>query len=233
MSASEGPSPKRRWQSSPQGSAAADGPREVGQIAANSPLKIPSRPKPPAHVMLGLQSFIVRPSSLSILQAVVSVQILLISMLRLNAASRIGAFIVRMGSHPPGPTYLAKHGPIKGLILELRNKSILHQIYDPNELAHVDAEISQWWNAVQHLIYPIDSELDFNPQSAQEPRSSVQLNPTHKLLLVVQKQNRSFCFTTLLSLLVTTLLPSRQQRKNVSVFQKRSSGTFIDSSPVI
>jgi hypothetical protein len=30
-------------------------------------------------------------------------------------------------------------------------------------------------------------ELAFNPQFAQEPRSSVQLNPAHKLLLVVQK----------------------------------------------
>ena len=43
-----------------------------------------------------LQPLIVQPSSLPGLQAVVSVQIFLISMLRLNAASRLGGLIVRM-----------------------------------------------------------------------------------------------------------------------------------------
>ena len=92
-----------------------------------------------------------------------------------------------IGPHLLLPTYLSKHGRIDGLILELRSKSVLHQIDDSDELAHVDAEISQWWNAVQDLVYTIDSELAFNPQFAQKPRSSVQLNPAHKLLLVVQK----------------------------------------------
>jgi Fungal specific transcription factor domain len=50
-------------------------------------------------VMLALQSFIVWPPSLPNLQAVVSVQPFLISMLRLDAVSRIGAFIVRMALH--------------------------------------------------------------------------------------------------------------------------------------
>ena len=49
-----------------------------------------------------------------------------------------------IGPHLLLPTYLSKHGRNDGLILELRSKSILHQIYDSDELAHVDAEISQW-----------------------------------------------------------------------------------------
>jgi hypothetical protein len=51
------------------------------------------------EAMLALQSLIIRPSSLPGLQAAVSVQLFLISMLRLNAASRIGGFIVRMALH--------------------------------------------------------------------------------------------------------------------------------------
>lgn len=61
----------------------------------------------PAHLVFhttdeaisALQSFIVRPSSLPNLQAVVSIQVFLVSMLRLNAASRIGGFVVRMALH--------------------------------------------------------------------------------------------------------------------------------------
>jgi hypothetical protein len=231
------------------------------------------------EAILALQSFIVQPSSLPNLQAVVSIQIFLISMLRLNAASRIGGFIVRMalhlglhrcparfeqfsaaeveirrrlfwsiyslerylsqslglpldlrdddldvcyfdnethqssdavpnrspqgttatgssglasvcssiinkniGSHLLLPTFLAKHGRIKGLILELRNKSINHRLSDPDELVYIDAEISRWWNAAQDLVDPIDLEIDPNNQPI-----SAQLNSSQKLLLIVQK----------------------------------------------
>jgi hypothetical protein len=51
------------------------------------------------EAIFALQCLIARPSSLRNLQAVVSVQLFLISMLRLNAASRIGGLIVRMALH--------------------------------------------------------------------------------------------------------------------------------------
>jgi hypothetical protein len=83
---------------------------------------------------------------------------------------------------------LAKHGRIKGLILELRNKSVLHSHSNPDKLARVDAEISRWWNAAQDLVDPINVDLDSNSQFTPENQfSSVQLNPSHKLLLLVQK----------------------------------------------
>lgn len=64
-------------------------------------------PLPPAHLSFRtidealsvVQPLIVRSASLSNLQAVVSVQIFLISMLRLNAASRLGGLIVRTLFH--------------------------------------------------------------------------------------------------------------------------------------
>lgn len=46
-----------------------------------------------------LQSLLVRPSALPVLQAAVSIQLFLISMLRLNTASRVGGMIVRMSYH--------------------------------------------------------------------------------------------------------------------------------------
>jgi hypothetical protein len=46
-----------------------------------------------------LQPLLIHPPSISALQAAVSIQIFLISMLRLNAASRIGGLIVRMSYH--------------------------------------------------------------------------------------------------------------------------------------
>jgi hypothetical protein len=93
-----------------------------------------------------------------------------------------------IGSHLLLPTFLAKHGHIKGLILELRNKSINHRFSDPDELAHVDAEISRWWNTAQDLVDPIDLELDPNNQFSRNNHPIlVPLNSSQKLLLIVQK----------------------------------------------
>jgi hypothetical protein len=82
------------------------------------------------------------------------------------------------------PSFLAKHGRIKGLILELRNKSILHSNFDPDEQAHIDAEISQWWNAAQDVVDPID---DSKSSSGPNQPSPVHLKSSHRLLLMVQK----------------------------------------------
>lgn len=51
------------------------------------------------EALSSLQPLLTHPSSLPALQAAVSIQLFLISMLRLNAASRIGGLIVRMSYH--------------------------------------------------------------------------------------------------------------------------------------
>lgn len=93
------------------------------------------------------------------------------------------------------PTALAKHGRIKGLILELRNKSILHSRTDPDDVSHIDAEISKWWNDAQELLDPLslDSFASWNSQnqgdgfSLPATTTSQPLKSSHKLLLLVQK----------------------------------------------
>jgi hypothetical protein len=238
-----------------------------------------------------IQPLLIHPPSLPALQAAVSIQIFLISMLRLNAASRVGGLIVRMSYHLglhrcpsrfPGfsstevdirrrlfwsiycierylsqalglplelkdddldvcfpdqelhtstngsnsnlisslgekiqvmsmfcfgvanmskesqrlmlPKALAKHGRIKGLILELRNKSVLHRTTDPDEVAHIDAEISKWWNDTQELLdpLPVDGPAMWSSHTQEEAYAAgnttpYSLKPSHKLLLLVQK----------------------------------------------
>jgi Fungal specific transcription factor domain len=51
------------------------------------------------EALTGLQLVLVKPTSMLALQGAVSVQLFLVSMLRLNAASRVGALIVRMAFH--------------------------------------------------------------------------------------------------------------------------------------
>jgi hypothetical protein len=231
----------------------------------------------------GLSPILIQPSTLASLQAIVSIQVFLVSMLRLNAASRLGGTIVRIAFHlglhrcparfkqfssadadmrrrlfwsiyclerylaqslglpldlkdddidvcypdnelhtrddvsscnfEPShgmtcfplslwsiisdfidprrlylPACLARHGRIKGLILELRNKSVFHSKSDPDEVAHVDAEIFKWWNEAQDLLDPsYMSEYGV----VGDPRGSNPtpdlLKPSHKLLIIVQK----------------------------------------------
>lgn len=84
------------------------------------------------------------------------------------------------------PAFLAKHGRIKGLILELRNKSILHSNFDPDEQIRIDSEISRWWNAAQDLVDPVALEMDVSAANRQN-KPPTHLKSSHKLLLVVQK----------------------------------------------
>ncbi|KAG4438655.1 hypothetical protein IFR05_005836 [Cadophora sp. M221] len=226
----------------------------------------------PAHLIFNtiddavscLSPILLKSPTISGLQAALSVQVFLISILRLNTASRFGGLIVRiafhlgihrcparyaqfavaeedirrrlfwtiyslerflaqslglpidlkdadvdvcppfaelhLGSHrvrddqeqPPDqrlfllPTFLARISKIKGLILELRHISLNHRVADPDEVAHIEAEISKWWNEVRDFIdpeSPDDSSLD-SPDSII-PKSLLQ--PSHRLLLILQK----------------------------------------------
>ncbi|CAG8890694.1 unnamed protein product [Penicillium egyptiacum] len=203
------------------------------------------------HVMQDVQSLLEEPTSLSLLQSAFTAQLALTSLLRLNAASRVGGVITRTAFHLglhrcprrfscfsseeadircrlfwsiyslerylsqalgiplsirdddidvcyPGAErhssttvkcpddrrlrllcHLAKFARIRGLIVELRNKSILHSHASQVEAAHVTGELSQWWNEVYDDVNPIDEVGE--PDLEQEPI----LQPYHRLLLMI------------------------------------------------
>ncbi|KAL2065659.1 hypothetical protein VTL71DRAFT_3329 [Oculimacula yallundae] len=229
-----------------------------------------------------LTPVLLQPSTLASLQALVAMQLFLVSMLRLNTASKIGGLITRMAfqlglhrcpsrykqfsasdgdmrrrlfwtiyslerylsqslglpldikdddvdvcyfdrelhtdslpppshaSHPPDtrllllPAFLARHGYIKGLILELRHKSVLHRTSDQDEVAHVDAEISKWWNEAQDLLDPHYMENEELDEAVNGQRPASPLKDSHKLLLIVQKHES----TILLNRPVITSAPN-------------------------
>ncbi|KAJ5171307.1 uncharacterized protein N7500_004090 [Penicillium coprophilum] len=203
------------------------------------------------HVMQDVQSLLEEPTSLPLLQAAFAAQLALASLLRLNAASRVGGVITRTAFHLglhrcprrfscfdneeadircrlfwsiyslerylsqalgiplsirdddidvcyPGVErhssttvkasddrrlhllcYLAKFARIRGLIVELRNKSILHSHASQTESAHVTGELAQWWNEVYDDVNPIDEPAEAGLD--QEPT----LHPYHRLLLMI------------------------------------------------
>ncbi|KAJ6093401.1 transcriptional regulator family: Fungal Specific TF [Penicillium sp. IBT 16267x] len=202
------------------------------------------------HIMQEIQSLLTEPTTLPLLQAAFTAQLTMTSLLRLNAASRVGGIITRTAFHLglhrcpgrfacfsreeadirrrlfwsiyslerylsqalgvplsirdddidvcyPGAErhadpscqpdlgrlqlmcHLAKFARIRGLILELRNKSILHSHAGTVEASHVNGELSQWWNEVYEDVNPIEDNSDAGLE--QNPV----LTPYHRLLLMV------------------------------------------------
>jgi len=82
------------------------------------------------------------------------------------------------------PSLLARHGKIRGLTLELRHIAVKNRVTDPDEVAQIEAEISKWWNEAQDLLDPHFLEGD---EAFDQDAESPVLEPSHKLLLVVQK----------------------------------------------
>jgi len=224
----------------------------------------------PAHLIFNtiddaascLSPILMKTPTISGLQAALSVQVFLISILRLNTASRFGGLIVRIAFHlgihrcparyaqfaagdedirrrlfwsiytlerflaqslglpidlkdddidvclpfnelhlgsqktrsdqaqPPDkrlfllPTFLARISKIKGLILELRHISVNNRVADPDEVAHIEAEISKWWNEVRDFVDPGALEDDGVDQGLAATST---LKPAHRLLLTLQK----------------------------------------------
>ncbi|KAI2700689.1 transcriptional regulator family: Fungal Specific TF [Penicillium roqueforti] len=201
-------------------------------------------------IMQETQSLLAEPTTVPLLQAAFTIQLTLTSLLRLNAASRVGGIITRTAFHLglhrcpcrfpcftseevdirrrlfwsiyslerylsqalgvplsirdddidvcyPGAerhadqssqsdlsrlqllSHLAKYARIRGLILELRNKSILHSHAGAVEAAHVNGELSQWWNEVYDDVNPLESNSD----TGTDPNPI--LAPYHRLLLMV------------------------------------------------
>jgi hypothetical protein len=203
------------------------------------------------HVMHEVQGLLEEPTTLPLLQATFSAQLALTSLLRLNAASRVGGVITRTAFHLglhrcpgrfscfsieevdircrlfwsiyslerylsqalgiplsirdddidvcyPGTErhpstvprnldnprlrllcHLAKFARIRGLIVELRNKSILHSHASQVEAAHVSGELSKWWNEVYDDANPIEEPSEIGVDQ------DVLLQPYHRLLLMI------------------------------------------------
>ncbi|RAO73630.1 uncharacterized protein BHQ10_009642 [Talaromyces amestolkiae] len=72
-------------------------------------------------------------------------------------------------------THLAKFARLRGMISELRNKSIMHSRENLADAAEVDSVLLRWWNEVYDDVYPLDSE-------AEAP-----LQPYQALLLIVSR----------------------------------------------
>lgn len=84
------------------------------------------------------------------------------------------------------------------MILELRNKSVLHSHPSTEAVTYVESEISRWWNEAQDLL---DDTFDFDRESLlrgdgrSKPFTSFttqshavpKLKSSHRLLLIVQK----------------------------------------------
>jgi hypothetical protein len=82
------------------------------------------------------------------------------------------------------PSLLARHGKIRGMTLDLRHITAKNRMADPDDVAEIEAEAARWWNQAQDLLEP-----DFNerPENTVKSGAKFSLQPSHKLLLEVQK----------------------------------------------
>ncbi|OLN91711.1 putative transcriptional regulatory protein [Colletotrichum chlorophyti] len=201
------------------------------------------------EAMSASQFALYQPASIQATQAALAIQLFLVSMLRLNSASRLGGLIVRMAFHlglhrcpsrypfftkeeahmrrrvfwciycterflcqalglpldirdddvdvcNPGEerhgtladgednrllllTYLVKHARIRGLILELRNKSITSRDDTADRASYVQAELAKWSNEIHDAV---EDEHAHDENSSQPPMSS-----GHRLFLLLLK----------------------------------------------
>ncbi|KAK1976273.1 fungal-specific transcription factor domain-containing protein [Colletotrichum cereale] len=204
------------------------------------------------EAMSASQFALYQPASIQATQTALAIQLFLVSMLRLNSASRLGGLIVRMLYHlglhrcpsrypfftkeeahmrrrvfwciycterflcqalglpldirdddvdvcypaeerhgaaplPDGEddrlqllTYLAKHARIRGLILELRNKSIHSRDDTADRASHVQAELAKWSNEIHDAV---EDEHTYEESAPTTPP----ISPAHRLFLLVLK----------------------------------------------
>lgn len=201
-----------------------------------------------------------QPASIRSTQAALAIQLFLISMLCLNAASRLGGLIVRMAFHmglhrcptrfpfftakeasirrrvfwsmyslerflcqslglpldirdddldvcyPREEkhasartdedmgnlqllTFVAKHARIRGLILELRNKSMVQRQDTVDQTAMVQTELAKWSNEIQDAVEADDT----TDQVSDVLASTSKISPTHSLMLLILKHESAIC----------------------------------------
>ncbi|RBA18969.1 hypothetical protein FPRO05_09898 [Fusarium proliferatum] len=82
-------------------------------------------------------------------------------------------------------TFVAKHARIRGLILELRNKSMLQRQDTADRAAFVQAELAKWFNEIQDAV----EEDDLADTSSTTPA----ISEHHKVMLLVLKHESAIC----------------------------------------
>lgn len=81
--------------------------------------------------------------------------------------------------------FVTKHARIRGLILELRNKSMLQRQDTADRTAFVQAELAKWFNEIQDAV----EEDDLADWDANTPA----ISEHHKLMLLVLKHESAIC----------------------------------------
>ncbi|KAL4728950.1 hypothetical protein ACLX1H_003356 [Fusarium chlamydosporum] len=82
-------------------------------------------------------------------------------------------------------TFVTKHARIRGLILELRNKSMLQRQDTADRAAFVQAELAKWFNEIQDAV----EEDDLADTDATTPA----ISEHHKIMLLVLKHESVIC----------------------------------------
>ncbi|KAK7217839.1 hypothetical protein V2G26_005842 [Clonostachys chloroleuca] len=89
-------------------------------------------------------------------------------------------------------TLLAKHARIRGLILELRNKSVQQRQDTADKTAVVQIELARWANEIQDVEEEEEEEPDAVEES-DKPGHRPNLSPSHRLMLLVLKHESTIC----------------------------------------
>ncbi|KAH7179315.1 fungal-specific transcription factor domain-containing protein [Fusarium flagelliforme] len=82
-------------------------------------------------------------------------------------------------------TFVTKHARIRGLILELRNKSMLQRQDTADRAAFVQAELAKWFNEIQDAV----EEDDLADGDSTTPG----ISEHHKIMLLVLKHESAIC----------------------------------------
>ncbi|CAG1993008.1 unnamed protein product [Fusarium graminearum] len=82
-------------------------------------------------------------------------------------------------------TFVTKHARIRGLILELRNKSMLQRQDTADRAAFVQAELAKWFNEIQDAV----EEDDLADADSNTPT----ISKHHKIMLLVLKHESVIC----------------------------------------
>ncbi|ROW04503.1 hypothetical protein VMCG_05040 [Cytospora schulzeri] len=139
------------------------------------------------HVAKSLLFVLGCPASLKNLQASLCVELFLVTMLKLNMASRLGGLVVRPYQLQL-LTLLSKHAQIRGMILELRHKSV-HVRQDSVERAlYVQSRLTRWANEVHEVIIGegTDDEDDSREQpEGQRGKYDGAISPLYQTLLII------------------------------------------------
>ncbi|KAI6782569.1 uncharacterized protein J7T54_003581 [Emericellopsis cladophorae] len=161
------------------------------------------------HAVMCSQFALQQPASIRATQAALSIQLFLISFLCLNAASRLGGLlslglplairdddvdVCYPGEEHHGVStasddgdkrlrllaYMSKHARIRGLILELRNKSIPVRHDTPERSIAVQTELAKWANEIQDTVEAGDSVDDRGLASSH-------ISSGHRSILLLSK----------------------------------------------